>query len=264
MPEPKVLIYDIEMSYALMFGYPDSKPAYVSPDRILHRQYMICAAWKWYGEDKIHTVSTLDDPERFKKNFRDDYHVVKTLADEVNKADAVVAYNGNSFDIKELNTGLLKHKLPPLNQVITIDPFRICTRFFRMSAKGGFSLRNMCNFLDVGVQKGDTTEEQRQGAALGCKESIKAYVEYNIGDIPTLEAVWERVKPYAPAQLNMNHYVTDSNGNFVKVCPSCGGSNYKKSGWFISNSGITRKQRYQCLDCKKKFSERKGITVDYR
>jgi len=184
---------------------------------------LISAAWQWYGQKKVHAVSLLDDKERFKKDFRDDYHVAKTIKEQVDKADAIVAFNGDRFDVKELNYALVKHGLGATSNPIQIDPFKIAKSKFRF--KGGNSLRNLCEVLGVKEQKGHVDDETWIAAAEGCPKAIKKVVTYNKGDIPTLRAVYNILKPYAPAKLNMNHFVYDAD-----VCPSCGSAELRTDG----------------------------------
>lgn len=249
-----LLLFDVEMALQLGYFY-DQWNTNIPPHRIKHRGFMLSAAWQWYGNNKIHSVSLLDDPERFKKNHRDDYHVIKTLAEQVDKADAILAFNGDGFDVKELNTGLIKHGLPPTKSPITIDPYKIAKRYFRF--KGGNSLRNICEFLGVESEKGKVDDETWIAAAEGCPKAIKKVVSYNKKDIPPMLEVYEKIKPFAPAKLNMNHFVP------VDVCPSCGSPIIKFRGWTYTQTA--KRRQYQCCDCNHRFRDKTSIsTVNMR
>src|SRR5690554_3658658 len=109
MADPKILIWDVETSEIISAHY-GLWGINIRPDRVLHDWFLFCAAWKWYGEKKVHTVSLLDDMKRFNKNrydirdmHIDDYHVVKVLHEVLSEADVLVHHNGDKFDLKKFN-----------------------------------------------------------------------------------------------------------------------------------------------------------------
>lgn len=231
------------MSFNLSYHY-DQWGVNIPYTHIKHRQFMISAAWQWMHESKVNTVSVLDDPDRFKRDFRDDYHVIKTLKDLVDDADYVIAYNGARFDNKELNTGLAKHDLGPCHDYKTIDPCSIAKRKFRF--KGGNSLANLCQFFGLEEQKGSVDLEDWIAATEGCPKAIKKIVSYNKQDIPTMVGVYEKIKAYAPG-INMNHFV-NRDGEEIGVCRLCGSSNltlHKRR----KLTDATVKHQYKCDDC---------------
>lgn len=242
----KLLFFDVEMALQVGYFY-DQWNTNIPAHKIKHHGFMISAAWSWYGRNKIDAVSVLDDPKRFKKNHRDDFHVIKKLSEVVNEADAIVAFNGDNFDMKELNTGLIKHSLEPLKHVVQIDPYKIAKKHFRF--KGGNSLRNLCEFLDVKAEKGKVDDDVWIAAAEGDPAAIKKVLKYNKGDIPTLKQVYEKIKPFTPAKLNLNHFVE------ADVCPSCASPDFIRYGRFYRMSGF--KQQFRCNDCGHQFLSKK-------
>lgn len=236
---PNILLYDLEVSFNVSYHY-DQWGVNIPWTHIKHRAFLISAAWKWLGKDKIHTVSLLDDPKRFKKDFRDDYHIVSTLRDVIDNADATVAFNGNRFDTKEFNTGLIKHGLKPCHEYIKIDPFQLAKSHFRF--KGGNSLANLCAFFELDVQKGDIDLKTWIGAAEGCPKAIKKVVKYNKGDIPTMEQVWRKMEPYGISRLNRNLFINDAD-----VCSHCGSPNLALHK-IRKAARATLRYQYQCQE----------------
>lgn len=253
MADPKILFFDTEISLKVGYFY-DQWNTNIPHTQIKHGAFMISAAWRWMGERKIHTVSVLDDPKRFKKDRRDDYHVIKTLREQVDKADAIVAHN-LKFDLKHLKAGIARHGLHPA------DAVQICTLQIARSGfnfSGGNSLDNLCQELEVDAQKGKIYMPTWIEAAEGCPKAIKQVVKYNKGDIPTLEGLYSKLKPFVPAKLNMNHFIPEAD-----VCPSCASANLKRNG--VQYGRATRKQKWACLDCGHSFVEGKAIeTVQMR
>jgi DNA polymerase elongation subunit (family B) len=244
----KLLFYDIEVALQLGYFY-DQWNTNIPGHKIKHRGFLLSAAWKWHGKDKIYSVSLLDDPKRFKKNYRDDFHIVKTLAEQINEADAICAFNGDNFDIRELNTGLVLHGQRPLHQAVQIDPYKIAKKHFRF--KGGNSLRNLCHVLGVSCEKLKVDDDIWIKAAEGDVKALKFVEKRCMSDIPTMIEVYEKLKPFAPAKINMNHFVKE-----VDVCPSCGHPEFVKYGVMYLQSGP--KQQWQCQKCFHQWRDTKA------
>jgi DNA polymerase elongation subunit (family B) len=110
--KPKVLFLDIETSpiIATTFSlYPDS----INHSNILQDWYIICACWKWSGNKKVESVSSLKPTE--------DFLVTKKLAEAIAQADIVIGHNHKKFDLKKLNSRVIFHSLPPVPSVPMVD-----------------------------------------------------------------------------------------------------------------------------------------------
>ena len=97
MSKPKILFWDIETSLLLVATFTRYELR-VPFSMVTQDWYMMCAAVQWYDEKKTTLLSVLDDPKRFKKDFTDDYSVVKRLRDLIDESDILIAHNGNHFD----------------------------------------------------------------------------------------------------------------------------------------------------------------------
>lgn len=253
---PRTIALDVEMSFNVSYHY-DQWGTNIPWTHIKQRQFMISAAWQWIGQDDIYSVSVLDDPKRFKKDHTDDYHVIKTLKEEIKNADAVIAYNGRKFDVKEINTGFVKHDLGPSHDYVILDPIQIARSKFRF--KGGNSLANLCDFLELDVQKGKVELSDWIGATEGNEASINKIVKYNKNDIPPMVGVWDKIKAYAPAKINMNHWAQfdQKTGEPFDICPGCGSPNLERRGFALTRAG--KFQRYQCKTCGQWSRGKKNI-----
>lgn len=253
MKGPKILLPDVEVSLKLGYFY-DQWKTNIPAHRIKQDSFLISAAWKWYGQKTVHAVSVLSDKEQFKKDHTNDRVVVKALYDAFEEADAVVYYNGVRFDQKEFNVALARHGIGPAKNVIQIDPYQIARQYFRFS--GGNSLDNLCKQLKLGVCKDKIADETWIAAAEGNRRAIQEVVRYNKNDIVPMELAWDKLKAFAPAKLNMNHFVKDSNGLPVDVCPSCGSPEFVRDGMHYTK--VTAKQRYLCKGCGHRFTNGKA------
>jgi len=254
MTGPRILLPDVEVAFKLGYFY-NQWNTNIPAHRIKQDSFLISAAWKWYGQKTIHSVSVLDDPTAFKTDFKNDRVVANALYEAYEEADAVVYFNGINFDDREINTALIRNRIPPKKTVVKIDPYKIARSHFRFS--GGNSLKNLCVQLKLKSKKADIDDETWIAAAEGCPVAIKKVVSYNRHDIEPMSEAWDLLKPYAPAALNMNHFVKDSNGLPVHVCPSCGSANFTKRGKQYNK--VMVKQTYHCQDCGHRFVQKKSV-----
>lgn len=239
--EPRVLFYDLETSLQTVAVFQLGGNDWIRPENLLTERSIICAAWQWLGEDKIHTVSVLDDPKRFAKDQHDDYHVVKTIRDVMAEADVIVAHYGDSFDNKYVKTRTLKHGLDPLPPYVSIDTKKIAKQVFYFNAN---NLDYIGKFLGIGskihVPGGLWLKILRGGP--DAVQAIKTMVTYNKGDVALLRKVFMKFRPYIPNYVNRELF-----GN--TGCPRCGSKKVQSRGTYYAQTRTYR--RWQCMgECK--------------
>lgn len=242
--DPVIAFWDVETSHIFSAHY-GMWNININKYNILHDWFMVCGAWKFRGESKIHATSLLDDMEIFNQNrfdIRDlhinDYHVVKTLHDFLSKVDILVHHNGDKFDIKKFNARALYHGLPPIGHIQTVDTLKEARKHFALTSN---SLDYLCEYLGV---KGKIHNDR--GLALEaslCKpEAIKKYVKYNKRDVfPSLEGVYNKLLPYMKSHPNMNLYIDHD------VCPKCGSIDIVEEGY--KHTRATVKVGIRCNSC---------------
>lgn len=242
MKTPRIVFWDIETSPLIgaCFGL------YEQNIHLVQDWFIICAAWRVSGEKTIHTTKLTDDKNRFKKDFKDDYHVIKTLYDIISGVDILVAHNGDNFDWKKFEARYIAHKMPPIKKPLLIDTLKYAKQFKFTSNKLDFLSKH---FGYVG--KLPSNMALWVGAAYGDEKAIRRMSRYNKGDIPPLEAVYNRFKPYIKGHPNMNLF-----GG--KGCPKCGSSHIRRKG--IEYARTATYQKYQCQDCGAWFQGEKTTT----
>jgi hypothetical protein len=239
--EPRVLLYDLETSLQTVAVFQLSGNDWIRPENLLTERHIICAAWQWLGEDKIHTVSVLDDPKRFAADEHDDYHVVKVLHSVLAEADVIIAHYGDSFDNKYVRTRILKHGFDPLPPIASIDTKKVAKQVFYFNSN---SLDYIGKYLGVGSKvhvPGGLWLKILAGGPEAVK-AIKTMLVYNKGDVSLLRKVFLKLRPYIP-----NHM---SRELFGKVgCPRCGSKKVQSRGTYYAQTRTYR--RWQCQgDCK--------------
>lgn len=245
---PKILIWDIETSpiVAAVWGLFNQN---INFDSIIDDWYIICAAWKWHGDKEIDTISVLDCKTRFKKDHKDDYHVVKKLHKVLSEADVLVAHNGDKFDLKKFNARALFHGLKPIPHMQTIDTLKVARKHFKLTSN---RLDYIGQHLGVG-KKVDTPKGLWMDVVKGSREAVETMVNYNIGDITLLEDVYLKLRPFMTTHPNNNIYQWTA----TEGCPNCGCFELVSQGHRFTRAG--KFKRYQCKSCGAWPSEGKSI-----
>jgi DNA polymerase elongation subunit (family B) len=236
MREPRILIYDLEVTPMLCWTYRRYEANVIHVER---ESYVMCFSYKWFGEKKIKSVSQTDFPEQYAKDPYDDKEVVKVLWDLINEADVVIAHNAAGFDNKVSNERFLVHRLGPTSPYKTIDTLITAKRYFKNSSN---SLDNLCKKLGIGDKTKDKHSELWHDCVNGDTKSWNKMIKYCKNDVKILEELYFILRPYMPNHPNVALLAEKPNG-----CPKCGSVNIQFRGLQRSNTSTFR--RIQCVDC---------------
>lgn len=232
----KILLLDIETAPNTAYIWKMFKEN-IPLARLIESGYVLCFSAKWLGESDIVFKSVYHDGEQEMLN------VIHRMMDE---AEAIVHYNGNSFDIPTLNREFVVNSMPPPSPAKQIDLYRTVKANFRFISN---KLDYVSQRLGLG-QKKETSFELWVGCMNNDAKSWEVMQEYNIHDVVLLEKVYLKLRPWIKGHLN--HSIEGG-----LVCPNCGGTHYQKRGYSLSNS--CKYQRYQCTDCGNWFRGTKNV-----
>src|SRR3990167_6693899 len=251
--KPRLLFWDIETSLQLAAVFQLAHNDYINPESLITERYVICGAWKWADEKKVHSVSVLDDLKRFKANSQDDLHVVKTLYGVLSEADVIIHHNGDYFDKRYIDTRALVHGLDPLPPIPSIDTYKVAKSKLLLNSN---KLDYLGKLLKVG-QKIKTSPGLWMRVLQGDAKAVTEMVRYNKQDVLLLERVFQKLQPYVPNHLNR--------GLFGETgCPRCGSKAVQSRG---VHRAITKTyQRWQCQACSGWFRTNKAdkqFTVNF-
>ena len=232
----KTLFWDLETSLQPAAIFQLANNDWIRPEALLGERYIICAAYKWASEKKVHTISVLDDAKRYKRDPHDDRFVVERLRELMLEADVIVHHKGDSFDRPYLNTRMLAHKLKPLPPIPSIDTYKVAKANFFLNSN---SLNYLGKFLNVG-SKIHTEHELWLRVLNGERKAVEEMVTYNKQDVILLEKIFEKLQPYVA-----NHFNRELLGE--EGCPRCGSQNVQSRGYHKAVSRVYR--RWCCNDC---------------
>lgn len=225
----RILHLDIETMYAIVHTW-SLFPKYISPNDIIAPGYTLCWAAKWEFERDV-MFGRMDSRAGLEKIHR--------LLDE---ADAVVTYNGISFDMKHLNKDFAVAGLAPPSSYHDIDLYQTVKKQFKFQS-------NKLDFVAPALGLG--RKVKHPGMALwdqvraGDKKAWALMERYNKGDVRLTQKLYHRILPWIHNHPNVGLWVV--NGD-KPVCTNCGSLNLKKQGTQY-NTKVASYHRYRCNGC---------------
>lgn len=237
----KLLLVDIETApnVAYVWGlWKENIPL----QRLVDSGYVLCWSAKWYGESEVMFDSIMQSKPRM---------MLKRIYNLLEEADAVIHYNGNSFDIPTLNKEFLLNRMTPPSPAKQIDLLNTARSRFRFVSN---KMDYIAQALGVGKKK-DVSFQTWLGCMNKEPGAWKQMEEYNREDVVILEKIYESFKPWIKNHPNVGLY-KDTDG---ATCPSCGGSNLARRGF--SYTGTGKYQRYACSDCGHWSRDRRGVQL---
>lgn len=241
MPEPLIAFIDIETAPIEGFSWEIYDTSLI---HVVKPTYMLCFAVKWSHKKDVETFALCDYPD-YAKDRTDDRLLVGDLWKVMDRADIIVAHNGDSFDIKKSNARFIVHGLPPPSPAKTVDTLKIARKHFRFDSN---KLDNIGRYLGVGRKLPHTGKDLWLGCMAGDPKSWRVMRRYNAQDVRLLEAVYYKVRSWSSSHPDLRVW-TGRTG-----CPACKSQNIQCRGFNVAKSRKT--QRTQCRDCGHWYSGR--------
>lgn len=214
---PKVLLFDIETSRIKANLYQAGKQV-VRHEQITDDFFVTMWAGKWLFEKESFGAAVT--PKESKR--RDDKRVMAELDKEIKKADFVITYNGNKFDIKKINWRFLIHRIPPNNKYQSIDLYRRAKDTF---APASLALDFVTKELGYNG-KHHTDWAMWDAVEAGDPEAIERAYQYCKNDVWMLEDIYPRIRGWFKTHPNFGAFqefyqtIDDKERDEYK-CPRC-------------------------------------------
>lgn len=226
----KVLLIDIETAPNRVYTWGLFHQN-IGLNQIEEPGYTLCFAAGWYGKDKTIFRSVHHHGEE------EMIHKAHELMEE---ADAIVHYNGASFDIPVLNSEFLKHGITPPSPSTQVDLLRTVRKNFRLTSN---KLDFVARHLGIAGKLPHKGMDLWSGCMRGDHNSWKTMKDYNIQDKELLVPVYDRLLSWIDDHPNMALYSDSTDA----ICPSCGSGKLQKRG--THKARTMTYQRYHCQDC---------------
>lgn len=243
--EMKVLVLDIETrpNLAYVWGLWNQN---VAVGQIAEATEMICWSAKWVGKHRVVFRSTYHDGRET---------MVRDLWGLLDEADAIIHYNGRSFDVPHANREFVELGLSPPSPYKQIDLLRAIKKQFRFPSN---KLEYVADTLDIGAKLKHEGFDLWRRCMAGEESAWKLMRQYNINDVALTELLYERILPWIPGIPSHAAFAQE------RVCPACGSGNLHSRGTGYAYTQQSRYRRYQCQDCGKWSRDTKGETIGIR
>lgn len=236
----KILLVDIEtapkIAYVWRFWQEN-----VSPKQVLDHGHLMSFAAKWLGSSDIMYAENRKE---------DDKVIIKTLVELLDQADVVVAHNAKGFDVPQINSRALVHKLYPPSPFKVVDTYRVAKKRFGFPSN---SLEYLCDVLDLPIKKDGHKKFPGFKLWLEClRQNDEAWEEmkhYNMIDVEALEGLYKALLPWIDTHPHVG--LLEAVGGLPEalepMCPKCGSLDSQWRGYAHTNTGVYH--RYQCNSC---------------
>lgn len=227
----KVVTVDIETSphVAHVWG---TRKQYIAANQIVTPSRVLCVGVKVLGEPGAVFAEWHRGGRRAM--------LAKTWA-ALDEADAVVHYNGTTFDVPHLNREFLLAGLTPPSPYKQIDLWRTVSRAFRFPHS---RLDSVTQALGLG---GKLHVDHGLWARVlaGDVDARREMEEYNLQDIDLEEALYLQLRPWTTSGPNAGLYADDG----LPRCTACGSDSLARNGHAYTAAG--KFPRYRCRGCGK-------------
>lgn len=180
------LFFDLEVSANIVFSWRIGRDIDLSPDNIIQERAIICACYKWEGEDKVHSL-------KWEKGC--DKDLLIRFSKIVDSADEIIGQNSDRFDIKWLRARCIYHGIPISPKFNSIDTLKMARAGFNFNSN---KLDYMGQFLGVGKKIHTEYDLWKKIMMNNCTDSMKKMVTYCQQDVLLLEKVYNKLQPYCP------------------------------------------------------------------
>lgn len=206
MKFPKILTLDIETNQHRGRFWGTFKQN-IDPMRIDSPTRTLTWSAKWLGGAAV--AMHEDDPQ-----------FLERLYDMLDKADAVITYNGDGFDLPHLRREFIRAGYPPLRPIVSIDLYRIVKKLFKLPS---YRLDYVAYWLFDERKLETGGIGLWDGVEAGEEKAIRKMLRYNIKDVRLTERVYKHIKPWMtnhPHLLNKDVFIDDAHVDYA--CASCG------------------------------------------
>ena len=152
---------------------------------------ILCGSFKSYGQPS-HTYR-IDETPGGKKEPWNDRDLCIQLRDAIEESWMILSYNGVMFDIKYLNSRLLKHRERVIQKPLHRDMYFVAKTVFAISSN---RLASVQEFLGLDTTKTRLDPAMWNRAAAGDKLALNYVVEHCEADVAVLEEVFEHLIPF--------------------------------------------------------------------
>ncbi len=242
------LFIDLETSPNVVLSWRIGYKINLSHDSIIKERAIICAAWSWDGEEKVHHAQW--------DRKQNDKTVLIPLLAAINEADEIVYHNGDRFDLPWVKTRCLFHKIPTLPAYKSVDTLQWARRKFLFNSN---KLDYIARYLGIGAKIKTGYDLWKEVVLENNADAMNRMVTYCCGDVNLLKKVWRRLADVMPHKTHVGVLA----GGEKWSCPHCGSTNVNVSKTRVTAGG-SRQYQMVCKDCGSYYTIGEAAYQAYR
>jgi hypothetical protein len=204
----------------------------IHPDDVLEWPRTICAAWNWYGKDKVEFSA------EWSKSGRDG--LLRKTWEAFDKAQIVVGHNIQSFDAKKLRLEWAEAGLNPPSPVKYVDTLKVARREFGAESN---TLDALCRRFNLVAKTDRYSVQMARDAVNGVRSAQKQIGGYNCGDIAASKGIYDFCRPWDASHPHSVISLSDDR----PTCNSCWGDDVEPNGYKLAN--LILYKLYRCRGC---------------
>lgn len=235
----RILILDIETAPTAAFVWGRWNQN-IAQNQVISEGYVLCYAAKWLGSSNC-TWDALPFYEEFQSDREDDYNVIKSVWNLLDKCDIVIAHNGLSFDIPTLNSRFIYHGLTPPSPYKIVDTLKIARQNFKFPSN---RLDSLGEYLGIGRKVKNDGMDLWTSCMKGNEDSWADMGKYNIGDVELLEKIYLKLRAWDKSHPSVSVFEKDN----ISRCCVCGSEKLKQHDQ-NTYTNLSSFVSYQCQDC---------------
>lgn len=234
--KPKILFYDIEVSYGLARVWRPGYNLKVDYTDFEVHPKIICISWKWNDSDEVHSVDW--------GTKQDDKELLQEFIKELNKSTFIVHHNGDKFDLPWIRTRALYHNLSMLPKYTSVDTLKLARYHFRFPSN---RLDHLGDYLQLG-RKVKVDRDLWVDTINGDEKALEDMVTYCNQDVFLLEEIYNKLSTMTLPTVHAGVL----NDKVKQTSPYSGGRNLEVVKRTATRAG-TIKYLMKCLDTNRYF-----------
>lgn len=235
--EPKVLFFDIEVSYGLARAWRPGYKINLSYDDFVEHPKIICISYKWGHKDEVSTLQWDDN--------QNDFDLLKEFSKELNKADYCVGHNVDAFDLPWVRSRAIFHGIQLLPKYVTVDTLKIARYKYRFPSN---RLDDLGDYLKLGRKIKTERKLWVDVIEKKCPEAMDKMIKYCEQDVLLLEQVYNA---FRESEYPVIH--TGVQNEQPKITSPFSGTTNIKLVKTVTTKAGTIKRIMKCLDTNKYF-----------
>ena len=246
----KRMYYDIETSFCQGHFWRPGWNQNILPHQITSYAKIISIHWSWDDSDKVYHLDW-----GLKKQC--DKKMVQAFIKEMDKATEIISHNGKRFDTPWIRTRAMYHGIDMHHTYNEIDTYKLCKKYLNLPSN---SLAEVCKYYGLEAKKDAGGINTWIGIVFDKdQEALDSLLYYGDGDVLSLKAVYNKIRPYVPAQTHL----AVASGDAKFFCPECSSLPWHDKVYTTQHGTTYHYMKCKTDNCNTKFKVNVKNYLDY-